>query len=328
MGDGLIQYYRIGPYTFSEIEQNPQLKQDEFVLISIAPEEADKLPELLGTSQAQLDSERLEQLKSILSLDEDTGNPYFTILPKVMHLGRHVHFVRYRDVDRDANEKAVTFCLAHGKFVLMASGYIELEQIRRWAQRGILLTPLDLADIMSLEVFYHYQTSLDKMESHAFQVEKDILVGPKVVHQIAIMQAHREVMAIKKSINLHQTVLARLSDIASRRSIPDELEQTVERLLGNAQTVHDMVENLRDAYQTAVQNRTNDIMKVLTILATILLPINLLTSFFGMNFVNLPLIKSRYGLVLFYLASVVIGIAALAYFKKRDWLFIWHRNKV
>ena len=77
---------------------------------------------------------------------------------------------------------------------------------------------------------------------------------------------------------------------------------------------------MREAYQAAIDNHANDIMKLLTLLATILLPINLLTSFFGMNFEVMPLIHTPYGIVVFSVLSAIIIIVVMAYFKMKKWL--------
>ncbi|MEL1136354.1 CorA family divalent cation transporter [Desulfitobacterium sp. THU1] len=83
---------------------------------------------------------------------------------------------------------------------------------------------------------------------------------------------------------------------------------------------HEMIESLREAYQAAIDNRANDIMKLLTLLATILLPITLLTSFFGMNFQEMPLIHTPFGIWIFYGLSVLIAIIVIAFFRKKKWL--------
>lgn len=309
----IIQRYTIERYHFSS---NGEVKNG-FSFVVLNRTEWDELPRLL--SKENIDLNRLAEFESTKPGGEQKSK-LILVQPKVAHLGRGVHYVRYRDIDEQGLEKALIFCLTSDSFILVEPGEISLKQIERWAKRGILSVPMDLANILALEVFLHYQDTIDEMENRLFKMEKDILKGPRISHQAQIMTWHRHVASFKKVLDHHRIVLARLKDIKCGQEQQEELNQTIERLEGSIQNVHDIVENLRDAYQTAVQNRTNDIMKVLTIPATVLLPINLLTSFFGMNFINMPLTKTHYGIKLFYAASVMIVITVLLYFKRKDWL--------
>lgn len=99
-----------------------------------------------------------------------------------------------------------------------------------------------------------------------------------------------------------------------------DLVADTQQKLENARQTHELIEILMEAYQQAIDNRANDIMKVLTLLATILLPINLVTSFFGMNFEAMPLIHSPLGMPLFFGVSVLIVTAVLILFWRKHWL--------
>lgn len=65
---------------------------------------------------------------------------------------------------------------------------------------------------------------------------------------------------------------------------------------------------------------SNDIMKVLTLVATIILPITLLTGYFGMNFDIMPFIHQPYGISVFYGLSSVIFLVVIIYFWKKKWI--------
>jgi magnesium transporter len=74
-----------------------------------------------------------------------------------------------------------------------------------------------------------------------------------------------------------------------------------------------------EVHLTAAANRTNDIVKVMTLCATVTLPILLITGYYGMNFENLPFLHSPYGV---YIATgMMIGLAAilLLLFKRTGW---------
>ena len=80
-----------------------------------------------------------------------------------------------------------------------------------------------------------------------------------------------------------------------------------------------MIGSAMDTYMTQLSNRTNEIMKVLSIIATIMLPLSLLTGFFGMNFARMPGLENPTGV--YWLIGVMVALAAgmMVYFKRRGW---------
>ena len=75
-----------------------------------------------------------------------------------------------------------------------------------------------------------------------------------------------------------------------------------------------------DVYMSSVSNRMNDVMKVLTIIATLFIPITFLAGLYGMNFKFMPEVQWRWGypIVLLIMAAAVIGM--LFYFRRKKWL--------
>ncbi len=98
------------------------------------------------------------------------------------------------------------------------------------------------------------------------------------------------------------------------RDIYDHLVRTVELI----ETYRDLLTGSLDIYLSAVANRTNEVMKVLTIYGTVALPLVIITGFFGMN-LRLPWMEHPRGV--FYAAGVmaVSAIAVLGYFKRKGW---------
>jgi len=97
------------------------------------------------------------------------------------------------------------------------------------------------------------------------------------------------------------------------------------RVIDFVETYRDMTSSLLDTYLSSVSQRMNDIMKVLTIIATIFMPLTFIVGVYGMNFAtaspwNMPELHWRYGY--FYALGVmfVIALAMLVYFKRKRWL--------
>lgn len=99
------------------------------------------------------------------------------------------------------------------------------------------------------------------------------------------------------------------------RDVYDHLVRTVDLI----ETYRDLLAGSLDIYLSAVANRTNEVMKVLTIWGTIALPLVIITGFFGMNF-PLGLENSRHGIWVAVGIMVASTVSVLAYFKRKSWL--------
>jgi magnesium transporter len=104
------------------------------------------------------------------------------------------------------------------------------------------------------------------------------------------------------------------------RDIYDHLVRINESIEAN----RDLLGNALDAYLSAVGQRTNEIMKYLTIMSAVFLPLAFVVGFFGQNFVNLPFLKNwvysdrlMWGMVCTCLA---LPVGMLAWFRKKRWL--------
>jgi magnesium transporter len=92
------------------------------------------------------------------------------------------------------------------------------------------------------------------------------------------------------------------------------------RISENVDTFRDLLQGALDAYLTLVANRTNAVMKVLSVVATIILPLNVLTGLYGTNFARLPGGDHPYGFWIFCGVLAVTAAAATVLFRLRKWL--------
>ena len=99
----------------------------------------------------------------------------------------------------------------------------------------------------------------------------------------------------------------------------DVLEH-VERVLAHVRRLGESAESSVQMHFSALGQRTNDIMRTLTVLTAIFLPLNLITGFFGMNFDNLPLIHSATGLWVALVVMLAVGLALVALFRRKRYL--------
>jgi magnesium transporter len=99
----------------------------------------------------------------------------------------------------------------------------------------------------------------------------------------------------------------------------DVYDHTVQ-IMDTLETYRDIISGLLDMYLSSISNRLNQIMKVLTVFATIFIPLTFLAGVYGMNFEYMPELHWRWGYPVFWLVSILIGLGLLAWFKEKRWL--------
>jgi magnesium transporter len=86
------------------------------------------------------------------------------------------------------------------------------------------------------------------------------------------------------------------------------------------ESFRDILSSMADIYLSSVSHRLNEVMKVLTIIATIFIPLTFIAGVYGMNFNYMPELEWKWGYPLIWGIMTVIGLSMLYYFKKKKWL--------
>lgn len=167
----------------------------------------------------------------------------------------------------------------------------------------------------------------DRIEAKIEKLEEDILMATKKSHLNEIIGLRSEILWLKKVLVPQRDVIGtlgkkelRLIDHQLQKYFGDIYENAV-KIVDTFDTLRDLMGNLREAYQSSLANRANDIMRVFTALTTIFMPLTFITGVFGMNFDNLlGLHVAPHGdeIVLAFMAA--LGIAMYILFRKKEWL--------
>lgn len=155
------------------------------------------------------------------------------------------------------------------------------------------------------------------------------------VSQDALSEFHKfrgELLYLRRAIWPHREAMAALSrDISpliqheTRVHLRDCYDHTIQ-LIDLLETNRDLCSDLRDFYLSKVSNRLNEIMKVLTIISTIFIPLTFVTGLYGMNFDtqispwNMPELHFRYGYPMVWIVMISIVTGMLYFFRRRGWL--------
>ena len=91
-------------------------------------------------------------------------------------------------------------------------------------------------------------------------------------------------------------------------------------MIETIETFRDMMTGILDVYMSSVSNKTNEVMKFLTIIGTIFIPLTFLAGIYGMNFQYMPELTWKWGYFAVLFLMTVIGGGLLLYFRKKKWL--------
>ena len=176
------------------------------------------------------------------------------------------------------------------------------------------------------DVVDHYTPILDGLDDALDWLEKDVFHSPRPQTMAHVLQMKRTIMTIRRIAFYQREMLNRLSrgefDLISAnemvyyRNVYDHLV----RMTDIADTYRDMISGLLDAYLSVTSNRLNQVMKVLTIISTIFLPLSFITGFFGMNFAYLPTLEWEYGTALASGIMILVAAVMLWIFKRNHWM--------
>ena len=157
-------------------------------------------------------------------------------------------------------------------------------------------------------------------------VEAEVLQrpAPAVIQEIHTLK--REMLLLRRAVWPMREVISALQreqhacmSEATRTYMRDIYDHTVQ-IIDIVETYREIATGLTETYMSAMSQRLNEVMKVLTIIGTIFIPLTFLAGVYGMNFKHFPELESVWGYPIFWAICVVTAVAMLAWFRRRQWL--------
>lgn len=200
-----------------------------------------------------------------------------------------------------------------------------LEQVYRHLPQGHRSTGTLLCAVLEVMIAGDSQYLLD-MQEQIERLEEESL-------QTTAGDFNSKVMAVRKELLSRFCYYEQLADVCDKLTEDMDaffnqytllafgrLSERISRLLDQVKMLREYSIQVRELYQAQLDTRQNNIMKVLTIVTTIFFPLSLITSWYGMNFVNMPELKWHYGYLAVMLASVlVLAVCTLLFTRKKFW---------
>jgi magnesium transporter len=134
-----------------------------------------------------------------------------------------------------------------------------------------------------------------------------------------IIYMRKAIWPLRDVINRLERGDSPLIDPSTQRYIRDVYDHVIQ-IIDSVETSRDIVSGLLDIYLSSVSNKMNEIMKVLTIMATIMIPMTVISGIYGMNFQNIPELSWVLGYPMALFMMLLVAIIMITYFWKKKWL--------
>ena len=172
----------------------------------------------------------------------------------------------------------------------------------------------------------NYFAILERLGEQIELLEEKIVSDPvaETIHEIHFLK--REMIFLRKAVwPLREVISAMQRDESplirdsTKLYLRDVYDHTIQ-IIDTVETFRDMVSGMLDIYLSSLSNRMNAVMKVLTVIATIFMPLTFLAGIYGMNFKYMPELGWRLGYPAFWAVIVAIAVTMLIFFRRKGWL--------
>jgi magnesium transporter len=167
-------------------------------------------------------------------------------------------------------------------------------------------------------VMEHFDDVLEDVEAEVLSTNQSSLL-------IDILSLKKDIQRLKRITTYQREILNRLArgefrlvsleEMAYYRNVYDHLV----RIVDVVESYKDLISGLVEAHLSVNSNRMNSIMKVLTMMSTIILPMTLITGIYGMNFDYMPELRWKYGYLIAIGLMSMVGTVFIVYFKRKGW---------
>ncbi|SDL55195.1 magnesium transporter [Catalinimonas alkaloidigena] len=172
----------------------------------------------------------------------------------------------------------------------------------------------------------HYFAVLEQLGDRIEQLELNIIeeTDEKATHELYSLK--REMILLRRSVWPVREILSKLQRGSNTLLTPelqpflrDVYDHTIQ-IIETIETYRDILSGLLDVYLSITSNRMNQIMKVLTIISTIFIPLTFIAGIYGMNFDHMPELHERWAYPAVWGVMIAISVALLIFFQKKRWL--------
>ncbi|MDO9515602.1 MAG: magnesium/cobalt transporter CorA [Syntrophales bacterium] len=172
----------------------------------------------------------------------------------------------------------------------------------------------------------HYFILLEKCGEQIELLEEELALNPQPETLQAIHNLKQEIIFLRKSVWPLREVISGLERVESSlihdnisMYLRDLYDHTIQ-VIDSVETYQDILSGMIDLYLSSVSNKMNEVMKVLTIFASIFIPLTFMAGVYGMNFEFMPELKVWWAYPALWGAMITVAVSLLTFFKRKKWL--------
>ncbi len=148
--------------------------------------------------------------------------------------------------------------------------------------------------------------------------------GPTLLRQIhafkrQLMYLHKTVWPVREIIGAFERCGSRFCSPATGPYLRDAYDHIIQAI-DTVETYRDLISGMLDIYLSSISYRLNEVMKVLTIISTLFIPLTFIAGVYGMNFEYMPELRWRYGYYGVWSIMILVTLGMLRYFRRKKWL--------
>jgi magnesium transporter len=265
-------------------------------------------------------------LEDVLNTDQrpkfDDYEDYICVILKML---------TYNDKDNPLKVEQISFILGRNFVISLQESEGDVfdpvrERLRKAKGRIRKMGSDYLAYTLIDAIVDNYFVVLERIGEEIESLEEELLSDPRPETSRTIHHLKRELIFLRKSVWPLREVMGRLEKCESglvkdqtRPFLRDVYDHTV-HVIDTVETFRDMVSGMFDVYLSSVSYRLNEIMKVLTIIATIFIPLTFIAGVYGMNFKSMPELEWRGGYAFAWGVMIAVAVTLLLYFKRKRWI--------
>jgi magnesium transporter len=255
--------------------------------------------------------------------------------PKQEDFGHYIYIVlpmlRYLSEDGQVISEQVSLILTSGVLISFQESAGDIfapvrDRLHKGRAGRIRASKSDyLAYTLIDAVVDYYFVILENIGGDIDAVEEDTFGDSRSETVQRIHELKREMITLRRKIWPLRDVVAGLSKQGSALIDPgttvflrDVHDHTIQ-IMDSIESYRDILSGLLDLYLTKVSNRMNEVMKVLTIIATIFIPVTFIAGVYGMNFKHMPELEWRWGYAAVWALMIAMMSGLLLYFKRKKW---------
>lgn len=172
----------------------------------------------------------------------------------------------------------------------------------------------------------NYFVALEEIGELVEEIEDELLEDPGMETLRDIYGLRRELVLLRKytfplreMVHKFQISESPLIDRNTKLYIRDLYDHAMQ-IMDTTESFRDMISGMLETYLSLSSNRMNEVMKVLTVMATIFIPLTFIAGIYGMNFDNMPELQHHLGYPGVMVLMLIIGLAMVYYFRRRKWI--------